>query len=46
MQLANAPATGEVIHPHRRTKSTRNFFGDHAVLAEDGDHKWQNMHKM
>jgi hypothetical protein len=46
VQLADAPAAGEVIHPHRRAERLRDLLGHDPVLGQDRDHERQDLHEV
>ena len=39
VQLADPPAAGQVVHPHRRAEAAGDLARDDAVLGEDRDHE-------
>ncbi len=41
--LADPPAAGQVVHPHRRTEAAGDLARDDAVLGEHGDHERQDV---
>ena len=41
VELADAPATGEVVAPHRDAQEARDLGGDHSTLAEHRDQERQ-----
>ena len=44
--FADAPATGEVVHPQRRRIRARHGLGHHAVAAEEGDEERERAHQV
>lgn len=46
VELSDAKAARQVVHPHRRAESAGDLARHDAVLREDGDHERQDAHEM
>jgi len=46
VQLADASAAGEVVHPHRATERPGHLRVDQSVLREDRDEERQELHEV